>query len=67
MKAQKVRDLETTELETQHKDMTEQLFRLRFQMSMGQMDGLKKARVLRRDLARVLTVLRERELAGSKG
>ena len=43
MKAQKVRDLETTELETQRKDIEEQLFRLRFQMSMGQMDGLKKA------------------------
>ena len=40
----------------------EQMFRLRFQMSMGQTDGLKKLRKLRKERARMLTVLREREL-----
>jgi large subunit ribosomal protein L29 len=40
------------------------MFRLKFQMSMGQMEGLKKARAMRKDRARILTVLRQRELAG---
>ena len=64
MKSQKVRDLDDEELRRQLQDMNEQLFRLQFQMSMGQMDGLKKARTMRKDRARILTVLRERELAG---
>ena len=56
MKAQKVRDL----------DEAEQMFRLHFQMSMGQMDGLKKVRQMKKDRARIYTILRERELAGEK-
>ncbi len=64
MKAQKVRDLDTGELEQQLKDINEQLFRLRLQMSMGQMDGLKKLRNIKKDRARIYTILRERELAG---
>ena len=63
MKAQKVRDLDETELKNQLREMDEQLFRLKFQMSMGQMDGLKKVRAMRKDRARILTILRERELA----
>ena len=43
-------------------EIAEQMFRLRFQMSMGQTDGLKKLRTLRKERARMLTVLREREL-----
>jgi len=46
--------------------MDEQMFRLRFQMSMGQMDGLKKVRAMRKDRARIQTILRERELAAEK-
>ena len=45
----------------------EQMFRLRFQMSMGQTDGLKKMRIMKKDLARVYTELRARELAAAKG
>jgi large subunit ribosomal protein L29 len=41
--------------------MDEQLFRLQFQMNMGQMEGLKKARAMRKDRARVHTILRERQ------
>jgi large subunit ribosomal protein L29 len=67
MKAEKVRDLDNAELENQLRDIQEQLFRLRFKMSMGQMDGLKKARALKKDLARIYTVLNERKLAGQKG
>jgi large subunit ribosomal protein L29 len=62
MKADKVRELDSTELKKQTGDMQEQVFRLRFQMSMGQADGLKKLRTLRKDRARMLTVLRDREL-----
>jgi large subunit ribosomal protein L29 len=66
MKAQKVRDLDDQEIRNQLKDMDEQMFRLHFQMSMGQMDGLKKVRTMKKDRARMLTILRERELAGAK-
>jgi large subunit ribosomal protein L29 len=66
MKAQKVRDLDENELRQQLKEMDEQMFRLQFQMSMGQMDGLKKVRAMRKDRARIYTILKERELAGAK-
>jgi large subunit ribosomal protein L29 len=67
MRAEKARDLDNAELRSQLKDMTEQIYRLRFQVLMGQTDGLKKYRTLRKDRARVLTVLRERELAAEGG
>ncbi len=66
MKAQKVRDLDNNELNHQLRDMEEQVFRLKFQMSMGQTDGLKKMRTIRKDRARILTVLRERERAAAQ-
>jgi large subunit ribosomal protein L29 len=66
MKAQKVRDLDDNELRNQLRDMQETMFRLQFQLNMGQTDGLKKLRGLKRDRARMLTILRERELAGAK-
>ena len=66
MKAQKVRDLDETEIRNQLKEMDEQMFRLQFQMSMGQMDGLKKVRTMKKDRARMETILRERELAVEK-
>ena len=66
MKAQKVRDLDDQELNNQLKDMEEQLFRLHFQMGMGQLEGLKKVRQIRKDRARMFTILRERQIAGEK-
>lgn len=66
MKAQKVRDLDDNELRNQLRDMQETMFRLQFQLNMGQADGLKKLRGLKLDRARMLTILRERELAGAK-
>jgi large subunit ribosomal protein L29 len=60
--AERARGLDTSELQKQVKDTAEQMFRLRFQMSMGQMEGLKKMRSARKERARMLTVLREREL-----
>lgn len=61
MKAEKMRGLEVSELERQSKDNEEQMFQFRFRMSMGQADGLKKYRELKKDRARILTVLRERQ------
>ena len=66
MKAQNVRDLDENEIKAKLAEMDEQMFRLHFQMSMGQMDGLKKARQMKKDRARIYTILRERELAGEK-
>ena len=60
--ADKARALDTNELNKQLRDSAEQMFRLRFQTRMGQMEGLKKLRMLRKERARMLTVLREREL-----
>lgn len=60
--ADKHRALDTTELQKNFRESAEQMFRLKFQMAMGQMEGLKKYRGLRRERARMLTVLREREL-----
>lgn len=63
MKASKVRELDAVEVEKQVNETNEQLFRLRLQLNMGQMDGLKKYRALRKDKARLLTVQRERQQA----
>ena len=62
MRADKIREQDTAELKRQSSDFREQSFRLRFQMAMGQTDGLKKLRILKKDRARILTVLRDREL-----
>jgi large subunit ribosomal protein L29 len=62
MRADKIRELDSDELRRQIAEMREQNFRLRFQMSMGQADGLKKVRNMRKDRARILTILRDREL-----
>lgn len=62
MKKKNMRDLDANEIQTQLTEMEAQMFRLRFQMSMGQTEGLKKVRTMRKDRARMLTALREREL-----
>jgi large subunit ribosomal protein L29 len=61
MKATKYRELDVAELERQTQDAQEQLFRLRFQIGMGQTEGLKKYRNLKKDRARLLTVLSEKK------
>jgi large subunit ribosomal protein L29 len=60
MKAIKYHELDAAELERQSQDAQEQIFRLRFQIGMGQTEGLKKYRNLRKDRARMLTVLNEK-------
>ena len=61
MKIGECRDLGADELKQRVKDIDDQLFRLRIQKSMGQLEAAHKLKVLRRDLARVKTVLREKE------
>jgi len=56
--------LDVAELQRQAQEAQEQLFRFRFQMGMGQMEGLKKYRNLKKDRARMLTVLAEKQAAG---
>ncbi len=63
MKINKVREMDAVELASQEKEAQEQMFRLRLQMKMGQTEGVKKYRTLRKDRARVFTVQREREIA----
>ena len=62
MELEKMRNLSDEELVHQEKTTSEQLFRLRFQVSMGQNDGVKKLRQLRREIAQIKTVAKEREL-----
>ena len=64
--AEKFRALDPVELDKQLREGAEQMFRLRFQMSMGQTDGLKKYREAKKDRARMLLILRERELDPAK-
>jgi large subunit ribosomal protein L29 len=59
---EKYREMNPSELEIQQRELAEQIFRLRFQLSTGQSEGLKKLREAKRDLARVKTLLRESEL-----
>jgi large subunit ribosomal protein L29 len=64
MKAEKFRGIDVADLERQVQDSQDQLFRFRFQMGMGQMEGLKKYRNLKRDRARMLSVLGEKRASG---
>ena len=57
-----LREKSKGELETTERDLHEQIFRLRFQLTTGQTEGLKKLREAKKDLARVKTLLREAEL-----
>jgi large subunit ribosomal protein L29 len=60
MDAEKIRNLTGEELSHQEKDMSDQLFKLKFQLNMGQTESLTKIRGLRKDIARVKTIVRER-------
>ena len=60
MKVEKIRELKSEELQTRVEELEEEIFRARIQKETGQLDQMGKVRSLRRDLARVKTVLRER-------
>jgi len=72
MKVDKIRNLTEEELSHQERELADQLFKLKFQLNMGQTESLKKIRGLRKDIARVKTIVgerageRERSAAGQK-
>ncbi|HWP85388.1 MAG TPA: 50S ribosomal protein L29 [Terriglobia bacterium] len=67
MKADKLREMTETELEAQLRDVESQIWKIRFQGATGQTEGLPKLRSLRRDVARMKTILREKELRKAHG
>jgi large subunit ribosomal protein L29 len=60
MKAAELRDLAPEELGSKERELTDQLFRMRIQKSMGQLEAPAKMRSVRRDLARIKTVMTEK-------
>lgn len=66
MTTEKIRELSDEELKNQERDIAEQMFRLRFQLATGQTEGLTKLRELKKDVARIKTIRRQRELRGAK-
>jgi large subunit ribosomal protein L29 len=64
---EKLRDLDTSELEARERELAEQVFRLRFQLTSGQAEAVGRLRQAKRDFARVKTLLRERELRKAHG
>ena len=65
MKAAEIRELTVDDLRARVKDLEDQTFRLRIQKSMGQLEAPAKVRDVRRDLARIKTILREKERQAS--
>ncbi len=61
MKAAELRDLAADELGLKERELTDQLFRMRIQKSMGQLEAPEKMKLVRRDLARIKTVLRQKQ------
>ncbi|HCU7620608.1 TPA: 50S ribosomal protein L29 [Staphylococcus aureus] len=66
MKAKEIRDLTTSEIEEQIKSSKEELFNLRFQLATGQLEETAGIRTVRKTIARLKTVAREREIEQSK-
>ena len=66
MKPEKIRNMTDPELRQQERDLNDQLFRLKFQLNMGQTESLKKIRGLRKDIARVKTIARQRQMTATE-
>ena len=66
MKPEKVRELSEVDLKAREKELSEQLFKLRFQKAIGQLDNALKVRETRRDIARVKTILKEKQAASAR-
>ena len=66
MKVREIRDLSSDELNHRLDSLKEELFNLRFQVATGQLDNPMRVREVRKDIARVKTVLRQRELGISQ-
>jgi large subunit ribosomal protein L29 len=63
MKAAEIRDMDTEELHTRISELKEELFNLRFQLATGQLDNHRRMKIVRREVARIRTILRERDFA----
>lgn len=63
MKIKDIRTLQTGEIESKLDDAREELFKLRFQLATGQLTDTARSRLLKRDIARYLTILQERQIA----
>jgi large subunit ribosomal protein L29 len=63
MKVAEIRELTVDDLRAREKELDDQLFRLRIQKSMGQLEAPARVRTVRKDLAKIKTILRERESA----
>ena len=66
MKATEIRELTTEELQTKLKTLKEELFNLRFQLAVNQLDNPTRVKAVKKDIARVLTVIRDQQLENSK-
>jgi large subunit ribosomal protein L29 len=64
MNIEKIRNLTDAELIHQQRELSDQLFKMKFQLKMGQTESLKKIRELKKDIARIKTVVRQKELTG---
>ena len=65
MKASEIRELSTSELTAKLKDLKAELFNLRFQLAINQLDNPMRVSAVKKDIARVKTILRENELKDS--
>ncbi|WP_368901741.1 50S ribosomal protein L29 [Oceanobacillus oncorhynchi] len=65
MKAKEIRDLTTAEIEKNVKTLKEELFNLRFQLATGQLENTARIREVRKSIARLKTIVRERELSAN--
>ena len=66
MKVRDIRELSDQELQEKVQELKGELFNLRFQMATGQLENVMRVKEVRRSIARVKTVLRERELAAAR-
>ena len=66
LKANKIRDLTTLELEKELSELKTELFKLRFQLATNQLDNPMKVNHVKKDIARVKTVITERQINGLK-
>ena len=65
MKASELRELTVEELQAKLKDLKEELFQLRFQLAVNQLDNPMRFSAVKKDIARINTILRQRELENS--
>ncbi|MDF2854168.1 MULTISPECIES: 50S ribosomal protein L29 [Bacillaceae] len=66
MRANEIKDLTTAEIEQKVKSLKEELFNLRFQLATGQLENTARIREVRKGIARMKTVIREREISVNK-